>query len=54
MPIDSTWAINLGGLPLVPGKRYTWRVTVNGETDEAWQAGFWTRPDPNAGAGPAA
>lgn len=42
-PIDLPLAINLGPLPLPPGGRYTWRLTVDGEADEAWTLGFSTR-----------
>ena len=42
-PIDLPLAINLGPLPLAPGGRYTWRLTVDGETDESWVLGFSTR-----------
>ena len=43
-PIDLPLAINLGPLPLEPGNRYTWRLTIDGRTDEAWTLGFTTRP----------
>ena len=45
-PIDLPLAINLGPLPLAPASRYTWRLTVDGETNEAWSLGFTTRPAP--------
>ena len=43
-PIDLPLAINIGPLPLDPGGRYTWRLTIDGETDESWVLGFTTRP----------
>lgn len=43
-PVDLPLAINLGPLPLAPGSRYTWRLSVDGETDEGWTLGFTTRP----------
>ena len=43
-PIDLPLAINLGPLPLNPGARYTWRFTLDGESDESWSLGFTTRP----------
>ncbi len=52
-PIDLPLAINLGPLPLEPGNRYTWRLTIDGVSDEAWTLGFTTRPDVTAGEAPA-
>ena len=43
-PIDLPLAINLGPLPLAPGGRYTWRLTIDGQSDESWTLGFTTRP----------
>jgi len=43
-PVDLPLAINLGPLPLPPGARYTWRFTMDGETDESWSLGFTSRP----------
>jgi hypothetical protein len=43
-PIDLPLAINLGPLPLPPGGRYTWRFTVDGESEPAWVLSFTTRP----------
>jgi hypothetical protein len=37
-------AVNLGPLPLPPNGRYTWRLSVDGETNESWEASFSTRP----------
>lgn len=42
-PVDLPLAINIGPLPLEPGGRYTWRLTIDGETDAAWVLGFTTR-----------
>ena len=39
-------AINLGPLPLEPGKRFTWRLTINGADDRNWIASFATRGVP--------
>ena len=47
-PIDVSLAINLGALPLPPGGRYEWRLTVNGEVREGWSAAFSTRPATSA------
>lgn len=46
-----------GGLPLAPGQRYLWRATIDGETDEAWETGFFvarSAQPPRFGADPAA
>jgi hypothetical protein len=45
-PIDVALAVNLGPLPLEAGNRYTWRLTIDGETNEDWALGFTTRPSP--------
>jgi hypothetical protein len=42
-PIDSALAVNFGPLPLEPGRRYQWRLSIDGETDEDWTLGFSTR-----------
>jgi hypothetical protein len=37
----------LGSLQLPAGHRYRWRVTVEGERNDAWEAGFWVQqPQP--------
>jgi hypothetical protein len=43
-PVDVTLAINLGPLPLEPGNRFTWRLMIDGQTDESWVLSFSTRP----------
>ena len=43
-PIDVALAVTLGALPIPPGGRYEWRLTVNGEAHEGWSAAFSTRP----------
>jgi hypothetical protein len=43
-PIDSALAVNFGPLPLEKGRRYQWRLSIDGETDEDWTLGFSTRP----------
>jgi hypothetical protein len=45
-PIDVALAVNLGPLPLLPGNRFTWRLTIDGEAEEGWALGFTTRPRP--------
>ena len=43
-PLDAAIAINIGPLPLTPGRRFVWRVTINGHTTPEWEVGFTTRP----------
>ncbi len=47
-PIDVALAVNLGPLPLEPGNRFTWRLTIDGNVEEGWALGFTTRPRPAA------
>jgi hypothetical protein len=42
-PIDSALAVTFGPLPLEPGHRYQWRLSIDGATDEDWILGFSTR-----------
>lgn len=39
-------AINFSALPVRPGGRYTWRLAINGTTEETWQLSFSVRPAP--------
>jgi len=43
-PIDVSLALNFGPLPLSPGTRYTWRLVIDGETNDSWILAFSTRP----------
>lgn len=45
-PLDASIAINYGPLPLDPGRRYIWRLYIDGETREDWYVGFITRQPP--------
>jgi hypothetical protein len=45
-PIDVALAVNLGPIPLVPGTRYVWRLTIDGESLPGAAVGFTTRPRP--------
>lgn len=42
-PLDVPFAFNIGPLPLVPGQRYVWKLIIDGNTDNDWQAAFSTR-----------
>lgn len=43
IPIEVPLAVNIAPLPLAAQSRFTWRLTIDGETDEDWQASFSTR-----------
>jgi uncharacterized protein DUF6941 len=43
-PIDLSLAINSGPIPIPPGGRYVWRLSIDGEEADAWEVGFATRP----------
>jgi hypothetical protein len=42
-PIDVAAAVNFGPLPLEPGRRFTWRLTIDGESKPDWVLSFSTR-----------
>lgn len=50
MPLDAAFAINLGPMPIPPGGRYEWRLTLDGESHEDWRLPFSTRSLPPAQA----
>ena len=43
-PLNIPIVINMGPIPLEPGKGYMWRCKINGHTEENWQVNFSTRP----------
>jgi hypothetical protein len=43
--LEAPFAVSLGPLPLAPGSRYVWRLTIDGRGDENWQVAFSTRPE---------
>jgi hypothetical protein len=45
-PIDLAFAVNISPLPLPPGGRYEWRLSINGGSEAHWHAAFSTRPQP--------
>lgn len=47
--IDATFAVQLAPLPLVPGRRYLWRVEIDGTSEEHWQRAFFVREQPPSG-----
>jgi hypothetical protein len=44
-PLEVPLAVNSGPLPLEPGSRYEWRLSINGEGDEDWRLAFSVRPE---------
>jgi hypothetical protein len=44
-------AINLGPLPLPPGGRYEWRLTIRDQADDNWRLPFSTRPSKKESSG---
>jgi hypothetical protein len=44
VPLDAPLAIPLPPIPLAPGSRFEWRLTVNRHTEEDWTLPFSTRP----------
>jgi hypothetical protein len=42
-------AVNSGPLPLDPGRRYEWLLSVDGKTDDDWRLPFSVRADDEAG-----
>ena len=48
-PIDVALAVNLGPIPLAPGTRFAWRLTIDGESLPGASLGFTTRPRRAAG-----
>jgi len=42
-PLDYVLAINLQSLPLPPGQRYQWRLSIDGHEEDDWYVGFTSR-----------
>ncbi len=43
-PIDVALALNVGPIPLKSSSRFTWRLVIDGMTEEDWALSFSTRP----------
>ena len=43
-PLELSMALNLAPLPLEPGSRYVWQLTIDDQSQEDWQAAFTVRP----------
>jgi hypothetical protein len=41
--IDVPFAFNIGPIQLEPGKRFIWKLSIDGKSDDDWQVGFTTR-----------
>jgi Family of unknown function (DUF6941) len=44
-PLDFPLAVNSGPLPVEPGGRYEWRLSIDGRSDEDWRLPFTTRDE---------
>lgn len=42
-PLDSATAINMGPMPLEPGSRYEWRLSINDHSEPDWYLSFLVR-----------
>jgi hypothetical protein len=42
-PLDVPFAVNVPPIPLTPGQRYIWKLTIDDEARDEWQATFTTR-----------
>ena len=45
-PADMAMAIGLPPLPLAPGNRFIWRLSIDGNTEDDWTLPFTVRPRP--------
>ena len=43
-PVDLPLVVNLSAMPLQPGNRYTWRMSIDGDSRDDWALGFNMRP----------
>jgi hypothetical protein len=47
-PIDMPVVVNIGPIPLPPGRRFVWRLFIDDRSDPSWEVGFATRPASSA------
>jgi hypothetical protein len=47
-PLDAVFAVPVVIVPLEAGKRYEWRLTIDGQTEDDWYVAFSTAPEPPA------
>jgi hypothetical protein len=43
-PLELSMALNLAPLPLTPGNRYVWQLTIDDHSEADWQVAFTVRP----------
>ncbi len=46
VPLDTPMVIDIPPIDLAPGRRYTWVVEIDGQTEDHWRASFSLRPGP--------
>jgi hypothetical protein len=42
-PLDVPFAVNIAPIQIEPGRRYVWKLTIDGKSDDSWQVTFATR-----------
>ena len=42
-PVDVSMGFNIGPIPLESGKRYIWKLTIDGNSKDDWRVAFSTR-----------
>ncbi len=50
-PLVVPMAVNIGPMPLPPGSRYFWQLSINKESNGDWRLPFSIRPLPAGGGG---
>ena len=45
VPLETPMVVTIPPLELVPGRRYTWVIEIDGETEDHWRASFSLRPE---------
>jgi hypothetical protein len=48
IPLDVPLAINFTALPVKPATRYTWRLSIDGTSEQGWQTSFTVRAEQQA------
>lgn len=43
-PLDVPFAVNISPIPLEPERRYIWKLSIDGQTEDDWEVTFSTRP----------
>ena len=43
-PIDFVFAVNIAAVPLAAASRFTWRLSIDGTSEDDWYVSFATRP----------